>query len=562
VNRNSRSIRGRLLAIVALAFAASLPSQAQTLLTRHVREAARSGEARLVGTLSEHQVLRLDLVLPLRDQAGLDKLMTEMNHTHPGHLHYLTPQEFTERFGPTQEDYDAVVRYAENHGLKVVGGSRDRHEVQAQGEVRNIESAFHVNLLTYQHPTEERTFYAPDREPTTDLPFALWHIAGLDNYSIPHPGYVRGSESVQVSDSSSPWTVATGSGPEGSFLGSDMRAAYYGGTALRGKGQTLGLFEMAGIDLNDLRTYFKNTNQSNDVIPKLISTDGATTLCVYAVDGCDDFEQTLDMIEALGMAPGLKNLQVFVGNSSTSVLSAMTTQNPLPSVISCSWYWIPADPTEADPYFEQMRAQGQTFFAASGDSGTWGLLNQIAYPAEDAWVVSVGGTYLVAIGPGGAWQSETAWGSSGGGISIDGIPLPPYQWFVPNALNQASTTLRNGPDVSANAKHTFYVCADQTCSTEGGGTSFAAPIWAGYAALANEKIVQEGGSPGLGMVNFLFYWWAQWSGNYNNYFHDITEGAAGSYFALPGYDLVTGWGSPNGEALIDFLAGMTTGQIQ
>ena len=105
----------------------------------------------------------------------------------PSYRHFLTVPEFTARFGPSQQDYDAVVGFAKANGFTVVGGSRDAMDVQLEGSVASIEAAFHVNMGVYQHPTEDRTFYAPDREPTVDLPFPLWHISGLDNYSIPHP---------------------------------------------------------------------------------------------------------------------------------------------------------------------------------------------------------------------------------------------------------------------------------------------------------------------------------------------------------------------------------------
>jgi len=82
-----------------------------------------------------------------------------------------------------------------------------------------------------------------------------------------------------------------------------MRAAYYGGTALTGAGQTLGLLEYAGTDRADLNAYFKNVGQTNKVPITLLSTDGTSTSCVYS-RGCDDTEQTLDMTQALGMAPG------------------------------------------------------------------------------------------------------------------------------------------------------------------------------------------------------------------------------------------------------------------
>ena len=78
-----------------------------------------------------------------------------------------------------------------------------------------------------------RDSYAPDREPTTDLQVPLWHISGLDNYSLPQPTFMRRNTSVKSN-------TTTGSCPSSSYCGSDLRVAYYGGTALTGSGQTVG----------------------------------------------------------------------------------------------------------------------------------------------------------------------------------------------------------------------------------------------------------------------------------------------------------------------------------
>jgi subtilase family serine protease len=350
--------------------------------------------------------------------------------------------------------------------------------------------------------------------------------------------------------------ATTGSGPSASFLGSDMRAAYYGGTALTGAGQNLGLLEYFGTDLADLTTYFKNAKQTNNVPITLLSTDGTSTSCLYTKAGryCDDTEQTLDMTQAIGMAPGLASLVMYVGSTDTAIISAMTTHNPLPTTIGCSWGWTPADPTTLDPYFQKMAAQGQNFFAASGDNSTWSARNE-AWPADDANVVSVGGTDLITASAGGAWASETAWVDSGGGISPDKIAIPAWQKLagVINSSNKGSTTYRNGPDVSANANFTFYVCADQTTCTanEYGGTSFATPMWAAYIALVNQQLLADG-YPRIRFIDPYLYSFGV-SSSYGTDFHDITSGKSGSYSAGTGYDLVTGWGSPNGVNLINAL---------
>ena len=549
---------GALISIVTM----NTQAQAQSLMTRHVREAVLDGQALSVGRLPATQTMQLNIVLPLRNQGELDNFLRELSDPSSGmYRRFLTVPEFTERFGPTQADYDAVVRFAKANGFTVVGGTRDGMDVQIVGPVSAVEKAFHVTMGTYQHPTEDRIFYAPDREPTINLPFQLWHISGMDNYSIPHPMFVKKSDYAAAHGIDVEKVVShatTGSGPSASFLGSDMRAAYYGGTALTGAGQNLGLFEYLGTDLADLTTYYKNVGQTNNVPITLLSTDGTSTSCVDTRAGgdCDDTEQTLDMTQAIGMAPGLASLVMYIGSTDTAIISAMTTHSPLPTTIGCSWGWTPADPSTLNPYFQKMSAQGQNFFAASGDSSTWSSRNE-AWPADNAYVVSVGGTDLITASAGGTWKSETAWVDSGGGISPDAIPIPSWQQIsgVINSSNKGSTTLRNGPDVSANANFTFYVCADQTTCTANdyGGTSFATPMWAGYIALVNQQLAANG-DPTIGFINPTIY--AQnVTSSYGTDFHDITSGTSGSYSAVTGYDLVTGWGSPNGVGLINALTG-------
>lgn len=565
---------GLRLALPALAFTFALTTattSAQTVRTHHVHEAVKNGSAQVNGHLKADTVLQLDVVLPLSNAAALNSFLADIyNPASPNYRHYLTPAEFTAQFGPSQADYDAAVTYLRNNGLTVTGGSRDGMDIQASGTVAAIESAFRVQLLTYKHPTENRTFYSPDTEPTTGLPFSLWHVSGLDNYSIPHP-LVKNLNDFAAEHHLNPNDVVdhatTGSGPSASYLGSDMRAAYAGGTTLTGAGQNLGLFEFLGTNLTDLNTYYANIGQTNTVPITLLSVDGTSTNCSARPQHCDDTEQTLDMTQALGMAPGLASLTMFVGSTDTALLSAMTTTtkgNPLPTTIGCSWGWTPADPTTLDPYFQKMAAQGQSFFAASGDYSTWASSgNSEAWPADDAYVISVGGTDLVTASAGGAWQSETAWADSGGGISPDKIALPWYQQdpSITNNPNGGSATLRNGPDVAANADFTFYTCANQKACNANlyGGTSFAAPMWAGFAALANQQLA-AGGQGFVGFVNPTIYAQNLNATAYAANFHDIASGTSGSYSAGSGFDLVTGWGSPTAALISALTSGTATPQ--
>jgi kumamolisin len=532
------------LTIIAIVSVLSIASQAQPQPVMHRVNLFEHGQ--LVGQLPPAQTMRIVLVLPLRHEAELDNFLDQVyDRTSPLFRQFLTVEEFTERFGPSEEDYNTLIAFAQEHGLAVVGTSVNRLNLDVEGTVANIEKALHVSMNVYQHPTENRTYFGPDREPTVDLPYSLWNIAGLSNRNRPHPANL-----VKRSENAEP-LATTGSCPSASFCGSDMRAAYYGATTYTGTGQTVALLEYYGTDLADLKTYYTNAKQTMPFTPTIIATDGSSTSCVYSK--CDDTEQTLDMTQAMGMAPGMTMLYMFVGSTDASILNAMATHSPLSYQIGCSWGWT-ADASTDNTYFKEYAAQGQNFFAASGDSKKW-TSTYDAWPADSVYVVSVGGTDLTTASAGGAWKSETAWADSGGGISPSKQAIPSWQTSYINfsTCSKCSKTYRDGPDVSANANFTFYVCADQKACTANsyGGTSFAAPMWAGYIALLNQAYVAAGNKTGIGFLDPLIYPLAAGS-SYATYFHDITSGSNG-YSATKGYDLATGWGSPNGSGLITAL---------
>ena len=218
-----------LLTIIALVSLASIVSyaQSQPLLTRHVREVSLNGLAPAVGRLPGIQSMRLVLVLPLRNQAALDNLLHDLyDPSSTSYRQFLTVEEFTAMFGPTQEDYDAVIRFAEANGLTVVGTSRNRMNVDVTGSVANIEKAFHLTMGSTGIPRKTAPSMLRTGNPRQTLAVQLWHISGLDNYSIPRPAIVHRELTARSN-------ATTGSGPSASFLGSDMRAAYYGGTSHR-----------------------------------------------------------------------------------------------------------------------------------------------------------------------------------------------------------------------------------------------------------------------------------------------------------------------------------------
>jgi len=545
-------------------------AQAESFGTRHVFDVVAKGQVQVLGPLPADQIMQLDVMLPVSDQKGLDAFVAKLyDKTSPSYKKYLTPQQFSALYGPSKQDYDATVSYLQSFGMTVVGGSQLQMDVQVKGPVSAIEAAFNVHMNSYQHPTEDRAFYSPDREPTTTLPFALWHVSGMDNFSIPKPALLNRNDVAKakgIPPSQVGKQATTGSGPEDSFLGSDMRAAYMSTlqASYAGQGQNLGLFEYVGTDLQDLQTYYHNVHQTNTVPITIYSTDGTPAQCIYTRYDhfCDDTEQTLDMTQALGMAPSLASLTMYVGSSDSAIIGAMTTYDPLPTSIGCSWQWYPVDPSTLNPLFERMASQGQTFFIASGDSANWAY-SYYSWPADNAYVTTVGGTDLSTTGAGGAWKSETAWEYSGGGISVNEVPEPAWQMYedVITEANGGSVYYRNGPDVAANANFTFYVCADLSPCTmnDYGGTSFAAPMWAGLVADINVWTAAEE-EPNVGFMNPTIYennaaalqdeldW-------YSLSFNDITSGAQyDGYSAVSGYDLVTGWGSPKVD-LFYYFAG-------
>ena len=534
--------------------------QSVQVLHNHVPAAVSSRNAALVGLMPEEQQIHVSIVMPLRNENELTKLLSRLyDPSSPDYHHFLSVEQFTEGFGPTVDDYQAVVSFAQAHGLTVTDTPRNRLVVPITGSVGQINKALNMTMEVYRHPTENRTFYSPDLEPTLNLGVRIAHIAGLNNFSLPHPA-------TKLPQAGQPIANVTGSGPGGSYLGSDMRAAYYGGTTLTGNGQVVGIFEFGGYNLSDVDATFTNAGQSYNVPINNVLLDGATG----APDG-EDAEQVLDIVQAIGMAPGLSQVRVYIGSvenglDDPNILNAMASEN-IAKQLSCSWSWRPDDPETDDVFFREFAAQGQSFFAATGDDGAFdAAVSPFFYPAEDANLTAVGGTHLTTNGVNGSWLSETAWNSqqagSGGGISPDGIAIPSWQTGTSNSSNGGSTTLRNVPDVAMEADFDNYYCALSFCSGNGAGTSFAAPRWAGFMALINQQAVEAGTAPagGIGFINPALYSIGA-SPTYNSNLHDIVIGnndtsAQPVWFnAVDGYDLVTGWGSPNGQNLIDAFAG-------
>ena len=589
--------------LCGLQFAA--PGQTVRLQTLPGQVPAAVAQLTPVGRPEAAREIRIAVGLPLRHAAELTNLLQNLyDPASPDYHHYLTPAQFAETFGPTREDYESVLAFARTNGLTVTATHPNRTLLDLSGSVANLERTFHVTLRTYVRPSDHRVFYAPDGDPALALATPVLHVSGLDNYSPPQPrlratpltvhpggggqvGRTRpwggrpaglsrragcGTADLEVGGTKNPPTTSgratpltetprvappTGSGPAGTLMGNDFRAAYAPGLPLTGTGQTVGLLQFDGYTASDI-TYY----ESNASLPNV-------TLVNVLLDGFDgrpsgngnELEVSLDIEAAIAMAPGLSQVIVYEAGPAgvwDDILNRMATDDQAQQ-ISSSWYLNGAGPDPvADQIWQQMAAQGQSFFSASGDHGA--DLGPIDFPGESPYITQVGGTTLTTGGPGGAWVSETVWNWNNGAAGSGGIStrygIPSWQAGINMTANGGSTTQRNVPDVALTADN-VYVRVDGE-DYEVGGTSCAAPLWAGFMALVNQQAVANG-RPSIGFANPAIYALGREAG-YTLGLHDIMTGSnvtpfslPGKFLAVPGYDLCTGWGTPTGSNLVNAL---------
>jgi hypothetical protein len=545
-------LRASLLASFSLFCAVPAQGAGGQALNGHIPDAVAA--LKPIGRLAGTNRLDLAIGLPLRNSDRLGRLLQQIyDPASPNFRHYLTPAQFTEQFGPTEADYQSVAAFAKAHGLTVSGTHPNRILLDVNGAVADIERALHVKMQIYQHPTEARTFYAPDSEPSLDLATPVLDVGGLDNYVIPHP-CLRPMSLEQAKP------YLTGSAPDGAYLGNDFRAAYVPGVSLTGTGQTVGLLEFdSGYLQSDITAYETLAGLPNVPVSAVL-LDGYDGELGEAND-----EVSLDIEMAISMAPGLTGVIVYEGSTTDDILNRMANDN-LAKQIGASWTY-PID-ANSEQIFRQFAAQGQSFFNASGDSDAY--TGTISTPADDTNITVVGGTTLTTSGPGGVWVSETVWNwgnekgtnyagiGSGGGISTV-YAIPSWQTNISMAANHGSTTMRNLPDVALTADNVYVMYGGGQAGAFG-GTSCAAPLWAGFIALVNQQSISLGSLP-VGFINPALDTIGS-SVNYTNCFHDITTGnnykpsSPTNFPAEPGYDLCTGWGTPAGMNLINALPGL------
>jgi hypothetical protein len=560
-----------LLGSVALAGEWNHAVAAEKKLARgHVPAAISRLQA--VGELPANRQLRLAIGLPLRNPAELEQLLVRLyDPASPDYHRFLTPEEFTGRFTPTAKDYEMVVHFAETNHLQITARHANRLLLDVSGSASDVDQAFHIRLRTFHHPTENRDFFAPDTEPTVSAELPILDVSGFSDMTPPRSRLKQRPASALNSHTS----PRSGSASGGAYIGNDFRAAYVPGTTLDGTGQMVGLVQFDGFYSNDIVAYASQAGQP--VVPLqtvlLDGYDGVPTTGTRSGNG----EVSLDIEMAIAMAPGLARVIVYSAGPNgipNDVLNSMAVANAAKQ-LSCSWGWGGGPSATTDQIFQQMAAQGQSFFLASGDSDAFtagaGSANGVDNtalanaPSDCPFLTVVGGTTLTTSGPGGSWVSETTWnwgldhgqydGSSGGISSY--YSLPAWQQGVSMVANGGSTTFRNLPDVALTADN-VYVNYGNGASSTFGGTSCAAPLWAGLMALVNQQAASYG-LPPVGFVNPALYTLGKGAGYAAN-FHDIVTGdnvwpgSPSQFHAINGYDLCTGWGTPSSPGLINALA--------
>ena len=529
-------------------------------LPNHVPTKAVS-KATLLHHLEAGREIHMNFVLPLRNQKELQDLISRVHN--PADTEnfgkYLTTAEFIERFAPTQADYDKVVKYANSIGMTVQDTHPNRTLLHVSGQTEKIEAAFNVQLHQYMS-SDGRQFYAPNKNPEVHPSVAstISGIVGLDNSAKWH-SYLRPKGMVKDATATSPNSL---SGPGGAFGPKDIAAAYnLTGLSANGANQVIALFELGTYNASDITAYASYFGLPTPQLQNILVDGGSP-------DGIDP-EVALDIELALAVAPQ-STIYVYIGpNSFQGVLDTynrIATDN-IAKQVSTSWgldeQYVGTQNLQAEnAIFQQMAVQGQTIYAAAGDSGAYddgSATVAVDDPASQPYMVGVGGTTLSVDATTGAYVSESVWnngsgnGAGGGGVSTI-WPIPSWQ---SNVTTVYSKTQRNVPDVSLDADpNTGYSVYYNGGWWIYGGTSCAAPLWAAYRLRKPSAGVAQ--RPVLGFANPTFYAIGLGS-SYGSDFHDVTTGNNLFYSALKGYDNATGWGSFNGGNLFtDLTTPMTT----
>jgi kumamolisin len=502
--------------------------------------------------LASNQQLQLSIALNLRNPSGLNTLVQAQHDPHsPLYHHYLTPQQFSSMFSPTQATVSQVTSWLQSQGLQVGSVASNHLLIDASGSISTVEQAFAVTISNYK--LGGHTVYAPTNEPSVPASLAglILNVGGLDNVAHYHPLN----------------RMISADGPGGGYTPTQLRTAYNMSSLISnadGTGQTIAIFELDGYKASDIKAYLSHYSLGSAKYSNVL-VDGATNKA-----GSGAIEVELDMEVVSAIAPGATQ-KIYIGpntNSGVNDTYNRIVSDDIAPVTSTSWGECEADSgtselSALDTIFQEGAAQGQSFFAAAGDDGAYDCGTTslaVDSPADDPYVVGVGGTNLQLTSSGG-YSSESVWSDStdtsnsaegvgGGGGYSTYFAKPSYQ----TGTGVSSNTKRHVPDVSADADpntgYSVYCSVTAAgCSTgsaawtEVGGTSAAAPLWAAVVTDTNAYLASLNDST-LGNVNAELYTLFNTSQTYSAY-HDVTSGNNLHYSAGTGYDVASGIGTPN-----------------
>ncbi len=525
-------------------------------------------------------------------QAALDKLLAEQQDAaSPNYHHWLTPEEYADRFGTSPEDLNKIVQWLEQQNFKVTGVARGRNWISFSGTAGDVRNAFGAEIHRYDVNGEMH--FANDSEPTIPqaLELVVRGIHGLNDFRMkPRSKRLRTLETSGVQPQ---FTSSKGNhylSPSDVATIYNIQPLYSAG--ISGDGQKIVVAGQTQIKLADIQQFRSRFN--------LPPSDPQVMLVPNTRDPgiqTDDLaEADLDLEWSGAVAPNASLIYVYSNDVMDAVQYAID-QNLAP-VLSlsyglCETLTPRSDALTMQSWARQGNAQGMTWFSASGDSGGADCVNPpstngggpaVDLPAGIPEVTGVGGTEfnegsgvywnaandvnsasVLSYIPEMVWNDSTADepSSGGGGASVYFLK-PSWQTGAGVPDNNA----RNVPDVSltASAEHDGFLVYTNGALSVFGGTSVSAPAFAGIATLLNQYLLSTGAqsAPGLGNINPKLYTLAQTAAGV---FHDITAGdnivnvtcgarsrncTSGSYgfSATPGYDQATGLGSVDANTLI------------
>jgi kumamolisin len=489
--------------------------------------------AGFAGEVSKAQRLNLAVSLKIADPAALNRRIEQLyDPASPRYHHFLTPAQFADEFGPTQNDYDAVIRFLNDSGLQVTATYPNRMLIDVRGDVAQVEQIFGVRINNYADGSQ--SFFANDRDPELPASIAplIESVRGMENY-------LELRRRIRLRPSARNFSrVPPGYSPQQIAAAYNFNSAY--GNGITGRGQTVAIATAYGFSSTDVANFWKYYR---------IRAPKYSTVAVGGKTRYIDFETTLDLEWAGAMANGA-NFIVYQAatpllSTFSSVYNKIVSDNKA-AVVSTSWGLCEPEMPDAfiaanSAIFAEAAVQGQTWFAASGDNGSndCGTATLAAdYPSSDPNVVAVGGTTL-SLTASGTVLNEIAWMDGGGGLSVL-FDQPTYQTGL-GVLNAYSNGMRQTADVAFNADPaTGYPIYFNRSWWQFGGTSFAAPQWAAIFALVNHA---HGGRIGAGGP--AIYGLANNAEQLYPAFRDTSAGNNGYYSSVSFWDYPTGWGSPD-----------------